>query len=60
MRQSFLESVERVLLGPESTSRAHVQPERLKALIDEARQGAKHDHVLQVLASVELWQQENV
>jgi hypothetical protein len=61
MRQAFLDSVERVLLGPESLSREHVQPERLKALVNEAKQGAnEHDHVLQVLTSVELWQQENL
>jgi asparagine synthase (glutamine-hydrolysing) len=60
MRQAFLESVEQVLLGPERAS-GYLDPASLTRLIDEAKQGVRdHDHVLQVLTTVELWQQENL
>jgi asparagine synthase (glutamine-hydrolysing) len=58
MRQSFLESVERVLLGPESRDRGLLHVPAVQSLLRDARQGAqRHDHVLQLLVNVELWQQ---
>lgn len=61
MRQSFLDSVERVLLGPAASERGNLNDMVVKRLVGEAKQGtAAHDHVLQVMTSVELWQQENL
>ena len=61
MRTAFVDSVERVLLSPEALGRGNLNPTAIKTLIGEAQQGSRaHDHVLQVLATVELWQQENL
>ncbi|MBS1819484.1 MAG: hypothetical protein JSU08_16245 [Acidobacteria bacterium] len=61
MRKAFLESVERVLLAPEALAREHVDAGKTRALVAQAKQGARdHDHVLQLLTNVELWQQENL
>jgi asparagine synthase (glutamine-hydrolysing) len=61
MRHAFLEGVEQVLLSPDTLARGVVRQPALRTLIDEARRGAvAHDHVLQVLTIVELWQRENL
>lgn len=61
MRQAFLDSVERVLLGPEALGRGNMNEPAVKALLGKAKQGARtHDHALQLLTSVELWQQESL
>jgi asparagine synthase (glutamine-hydrolysing) len=61
MRRSFLDSIERVLLSKDALSRPHVHPDGVARLVAEAKQGMRtHDHVLQLLANVELWQQENL
>ena len=61
MRKAFLDSVERVLLSPEALGRGNLNAAAVKGLLGEAKQGAHtHDHVLQVLTTVELWQQENL
>jgi hypothetical protein len=61
MRQSFVDSIDRLLLSADALSREYVNSQQLRTLVDEARQGERrHDHVLQLLANVELWQQENL
>ncbi len=61
MRQAFLDSVERVLLAPEALDRRDVSADGMRALVADAKQGShEHDHVLQVLASVELWQRDSL
>jgi asparagine synthase (glutamine-hydrolysing) len=61
MRHAFLEGVAAVLLSADALARGIVREPVLRRLIDEARRGALvHDHVLQGLAIVELWQRENL
>ena len=61
MRHTFLEGVEQVLLSPDALGRGVVREPALRVLVDEARRGAgSHDHLLQVLTIVELWQRENL
>lgn len=57
MRAAFLDVVTRVLLSDEARSRGLMHESALRRLVDEARRGAHdHDHVLQVMTVVELWQ----
>ena len=61
MRHAFLEGVEQVLLNPGTLARGIVREPALRRLVDEAKRGAHgHDHLLQVLTIVELWQQDNL
>ncbi len=61
MRKAFLDVVDTVLLVPAALERGIVREQALRRLVDEARQGTSdHDHVLQVLMIVELWQRENL
>ena len=61
MRQAFLQSVERVLTTPDALGRGYLAEPGLRRLLSEAAKGNHaHDHVLQVLTGVELWQQENL
>jgi asparagine synthase (glutamine-hydrolysing) len=61
MRQAFLQIVDRVLLTSPALDRGIVQEGSLRRLVDDARRGTgDHDHVLQVLMLVELWQRENL
>jgi asparagine synthase (glutamine-hydrolysing) len=61
MRKAFLDLVQQVLLTPVAMDRGVVREGPLRRIVDEARGGARtHDHVLQVLILVELWQRENI
>lgn len=60
MRRAFLDVVDQVLLAPASLERRVIEEAALRRLVDEARHGTRtHDHVLQVLVLVELWQREH-
>ena len=61
MRRAFLDGAEHVLLSADTLDRRIFGEAALRRLIDEARRGEMaHDHVLQVLTVVELWQRENL
>lgn len=61
MRNALLDVVGRVLLDEETLSRGVFQDTTLRATIDRARQGdTQHDHLLQALVNVELWQRDNL
>lgn len=60
MKQRLLDSVEQVLLHPESLERGIYREVGLRRLIEETRRGiADHAYLLQILLILELWQQEN-
>jgi hypothetical protein len=60
MKRMLVESVEKVLLSPDSLSRGMYREAGLRRLLDETRQGiADHGYLLQILLILELWQQEN-
>lgn len=60
MKQRLVESVERVLLNPDSLGRGIFREAGLRRLIDETKRGvADHAYLLQILLILELWQQEN-
>jgi asparagine synthase (glutamine-hydrolysing) len=61
MKQMLVESVEQVLLSPDSLSRGIYCEVTLRRLLEETRRGiADHGYLLQVLLILELWQQENL
>jgi len=61
MKQMLVESVEKVLLSPDSLSRGVYREVTLRRLLEETRQGiADHGYLLQILLILELWQQENL
>jgi hypothetical protein len=61
MRNALLTMVDKVVLDPQTLARGVFRETRVRQLIAEARQGAtRHDDLLQVLVSVELWQRENL
>lgn len=61
MRKAFVDVMDQVLLTPETLDRGVLQPDTMKRLATEARNGTgDHDHALQVLIAVELWQRENL
>jgi asparagine synthase (glutamine-hydrolysing) len=61
MKQMLVESVEKVLLSPDSLSRGVYREATLRRLLEETRRGiADHGYLLQVLLILELWQQENL
>jgi asparagine synthase (glutamine-hydrolysing) len=61
MQQMLVESVEKVLLSPDSLSRGVYREATLRQLLEETRQGiADHGYLLQILLVLELWQQENL
>jgi hypothetical protein len=61
MRQMLLDTVEQVLLHPETLERGIYQEATLRRLVGETRQGvADHAYLLQILLILELWQQENL
>jgi asparagine synthase (glutamine-hydrolysing) len=61
MKQMLVESVEKVLLSPDSLSRRMYRELTLRQLLEETRQGiADHGYLLQILLILELWQQENL
>jgi asparagine synthase (glutamine-hydrolysing) len=61
MTQTLVESVERVLLSPDSLRRGMYREATLRRLLEETRRGiADYGYLLQVLLILELWQQENL
>jgi hypothetical protein len=61
MRRAFLDSVEQVLLGADTLGRRMIREPALRSIVEQARRGdVAHDHILQVLTIVELWQRENL
>ena len=61
MKQMLAESVEQVLLSPDSLSRGVYREATLRRLLEETKQGsADHGYLLQILLILELWQQENL
>ena len=61
MKQMLVESVEQVLLSPDSLSRGVYREAALRRLLEETRRGiADHGYLLQILLILELWQQENL
>jgi len=61
MKQTLLNSVEQVLLHPESLARGIYRGATLRQLMEETRQGkVDHAYLLQVLLILELWQRENL
>ena len=61
MKQMLVESVESVLLSPDSLSRGMYRPATLHRLLDETRRGtADHGYLLQIMLILEIWQQENL
>jgi hypothetical protein len=61
MRRAFLDAVAEVLLSADTLARGIVREPVLRRMIDEAKRGAlAHDHLLQGLTIVELWQRENL
>lgn len=61
MKQMLVESVEKVLLSPDSLSRGIYREVSLRRLLEETRRGlADHGYLLQILLILELWQQENL
>jgi asparagine synthase (glutamine-hydrolysing) len=61
MRRAFLDVADQILLDARTVRRGIVKEMALRRLVTEARGGAtQHDHVLQVLVLVELWQRENL
>jgi hypothetical protein len=59
MREKLLTSVESTLLAPEAIARGVFKPSAVRTFIDETRAGSSdHAHLLQVLLTLELWQQE--
>jgi len=61
MKQMLAESVEQVLLSPDSLSRGVYRVASLRRLLEETKRGiADHGYLLQILLILELWQQENL
>lgn len=61
MRQQLIESVERVLLAPDSLGRKIYNAAALRHLIDETKRGAAdYGYLLQILLILELWQRDNL
>jgi asparagine synthase (glutamine-hydrolysing) len=61
MKQLLVESVEKVLLSPDSLSRDMYRETALRRLVEETRRGATdYGYLLQILLILELWQQENL
>jgi asparagine synthase (glutamine-hydrolysing) len=61
MKQTLVESVEQVLLSPDSLSRGVCREVTLRRLLEETKRGiADHGCLLQILLILELWQQENL
>jgi hypothetical protein len=61
MKQMLVESVEKVLLSPDSLSRGVYREATLRRLLEETGRGiADHGYLLQILLILELWQQENL
>jgi asparagine synthase (glutamine-hydrolysing) len=59
MREKLLASVESTLLCPEAMARGIFKPSAVRSLIDQTRAASSdHAHLLQVLLTLELWQQE--
>ena len=59
MQQRLIDSVERVLLEPDSLARGMYHGATLRRLLEETRRGrADHSYLLQVLLILELWQRE--
>ena len=60
MRDMLLESVNQVVLGPESLARGIYRESTLRRLLKETQHGvADHAYLLQILLTLELWQREN-
>jgi asparagine synthase (glutamine-hydrolysing) len=60
MKQTLLDSVEKVLLQPECLRRGIYREQTLRQLIEETKHSvADHAYLLQILLILELWQQEN-
>jgi asparagine synthase (glutamine-hydrolysing) len=61
MRQLLIESVERVLLEPDSLARGMYREETLHRMIEETKRGmADYGYLFQILLILELWQRENL
>jgi asparagine synthase (glutamine-hydrolysing) len=61
MTQQLIESVERVLLAPDSLGRKIYNAVALRHLIDETKRGAAdYGYLLQILLILELWQRDNL
>ena len=61
MKQMLVESVEKVLLAPDSLSRGIYRETTLRRLLAATKSGiADHGYLLQILLILELWQQENL
>jgi hypothetical protein len=61
MERMLIEAVESELLAERSLDRGMLRRDRVCALVDGARRGARgYAYLLQVLLIVELWQQQNV
>jgi len=60
MKRSLLDTIEQELLSSQSLNRGILERAGLQKLIDETRTGFRdHGYLLQILLTVEFWQQEN-
>ncbi len=60
MKKRLIETVESILLSPESLDRGMIQKATLRRLIHETRSGTgNHGYLFQVLLLVEIWLREN-